>query len=749
MTDYDFRQLNDKEFEVLATDLLSGRDDVRYERFKPGKDGGVDGRYFSPDGKEVVLQCKHWSATPLERLVKHLEIVELPKLKKLNPARYILALSHALSRTDKARIAKLLTPFVKTQSDVLGREDLNNLLFKQKEVELRHYKLWISSTTVLQYLLNKPIQDRSSVALNEILEDAHLYAPTANHDRALEKLDKLGTVIITGPAGIGKTTLADHLTLNYVARGYSFIRIAEEIREAEAVYESTEQQLFYFDDFLGRNYLEALTGHEGTHIVQFIKRIVRDKKKRFILTSRTTILNQGKLLIDVLQTNNLERNEFEVSISSFSEMDRARILYNHIWHSSLEPAFVDELYAGKRYRQVISHRNYNPRLIRYITDSGRLGECAPSDYWAYAKELLDNPAKVWENPFDAQHDDFGRALVLLVTLNGRPIEQSELAESYTRFIAHPDASAMNGRRDFLQNLRHLSGSLLSRTLIENHDPHLNLFNPSIGDFVLHRYSADLPSLRAGFCSLRSTASLWTLLNLEANELLASTARASIVTHILQTASAIEFVGYSADYIALALLRSTESIAELSATNPTVAAAARFLALSDCPTQLGDVASALHWCLANLLVTQDEVAKFLGEAVELSPDSTELPILSDLIRHLDEDRAQHLWPALEEAAVAYFTDAVHDEFPDEDVFRAVEPGDTRDAERNLSQMVEGKLEALGIPITDSAVELVMDAFDVSGRMDDYFRPEYDDDHREHRTFSGPQADAIDDLFDRTR
>ena len=34
VTDYDFRQLNDKEFEILGTELLSKRDNVRYERFK-------------------------------------------------------------------------------------------------------------------------------------------------------------------------------------------------------------------------------------------------------------------------------------------------------------------------------------------------------------------------------------------------------------------------------------------------------------------------------------------------------------------------------------------------------------------------------------------------------------------------------------------------------------------------------------------------------------------------------------------
>ena len=89
MTDYDFRQLNDKEFEILGTELLSKRDNVRYERFKPGKDAGVDGRYFRPGGGEVILQCKHWSTSPLERLVKHLEEVELPKIKRLKPVRYV------------------------------------------------------------------------------------------------------------------------------------------------------------------------------------------------------------------------------------------------------------------------------------------------------------------------------------------------------------------------------------------------------------------------------------------------------------------------------------------------------------------------------------------------------------------------------------------------------------------------------------------------------------------------------------
>ena len=47
MSDYDFSTLNDKEFEVLCADVLSTVHGHRFERFKPGKDAGVDGRYFT------------------------------------------------------------------------------------------------------------------------------------------------------------------------------------------------------------------------------------------------------------------------------------------------------------------------------------------------------------------------------------------------------------------------------------------------------------------------------------------------------------------------------------------------------------------------------------------------------------------------------------------------------------------------------------------------------------------------------
>ena len=100
MTNYDFASLHDKEFEVLIADLLSLEHGTRFERFKAGRDGGIDGRYFAPAGGQVIFQCKHWAKTGLPALLRSLQNTEYPKVVRLNPTRYIIATSLSLSATD-------------------------------------------------------------------------------------------------------------------------------------------------------------------------------------------------------------------------------------------------------------------------------------------------------------------------------------------------------------------------------------------------------------------------------------------------------------------------------------------------------------------------------------------------------------------------------------------------------------------------------------------------------------------------
>src|SRR5437763_451175 len=121
MSDYDFSSLNDKEFESLVVDLLSEEEGKRFERFKPGRDKGVDGRYFSPSTSlETIVQCKHWIRTPVNQLINRLITDELPKVQRLKPARYIVGISNPLSRANKEAIFEKFRDFIKTPSDILG-----------------------------------------------------------------------------------------------------------------------------------------------------------------------------------------------------------------------------------------------------------------------------------------------------------------------------------------------------------------------------------------------------------------------------------------------------------------------------------------------------------------------------------------------------------------------------------------------------------------------------------------------------
>jgi adenylate kinase family enzyme len=550
MTDYDFKSLNDKEFEIFCADLLSEVENIRFERFKAGKDEGVDGRFFNANDEEIILQVKHRPGISINQLIKILSETEKPKIEILDPIRYVLAVSSPLSRKNKTTIFNALYPHIKSESDIYGKEDLNDLLRKYPHIEKNHYKLWINSTNVLSLIINHGIYGRSEFSAEQIIKSSNKYVVTKNHASALDLLERYGVLIIIGDPGVGKTTLAEQLCLHYIANGFEYFNIIEDIHQAESTFNSEKKQLFYFDDFLGRLYLEALNGHEGNRITQFMRRIASHKNKRFILTSRTTILNQGKILIDSFDHNNLHKNEYKLHIQNLSELDKAQILYNHIWHSNLENEYIDQLYFEKRYHKIIKHKNFNPRLISYITDSSRVTEASANDYWQYIVDSLNDPSMVWENPFIAQQDDFGRSLIILVVLNGGPMDENLLRIAYQKYISLPENQYMNGRGDFLSNIKLLAGSFLTRTTNnQSNQTNIDLFNPSIGDYILSRYQNDEQLVRNVMSCLNTQRSLLTLRSFSLNKYISKSQLHIICKHILRLHSSSDFLTSNPAYIA--------------------------------------------------------------------------------------------------------------------------------------------------------------------------------------------------------
>ncbi|MCK4913510.1 MAG: restriction endonuclease [Planctomycetes bacterium] len=508
---YDFSQLNDKEFEIIVTDLLSVVFNKRIERFKHGRDGGVDGRFYSDTNQEIIIQSKHYLKSGYKALLSTLR-KEVIKIKKLKPERYILVSSLPLSRDNKKEIKNVLNPFVKMDNDIFGQEDLNDILSQNPKIEEKHFKLWFSSTTVFGILLHNAIKGRSEFEIEQIKKRTLKYVQTQNHSKAHEILKNNNVIIISGEPGIGKTTLAENLCLEYVANDYEFLDIEESLREAESVYIRGKKQIFYFDDFLGSNYFEAIENKKDSHIIKFIERIKNDNTKKFILTSRTNILNSGLLHSSIFSTQKIRKNEFLLTIDRLDNLEKARILYNHIWFSELNEDFMEEIYRDKRYHQIIKHENFNPRLIEFITDNDRLNVVS-DEYWSYISKTLDNPKDIWNNCFKNQNNAFVRSLVILTVFNGSQITEEELRKSFNALIDIENLkNPSHTEKDFNSTAQLATKSFLSRNKsIYSHI--YSLFNPSIADYILNEYNKDVRKLINIFKSLYTIKSLEMLISL--------------------------------------------------------------------------------------------------------------------------------------------------------------------------------------------------------------------------------------------
>jgi cytidylate kinase len=744
MNQYDFSGLSDKEFESLSIDLISAHYGVQFERFKDGKDQGIDGRFQSSGKGKWILQCKHWKKTSLSQLVKSLGKTESPKVTKLAPDRYILTVSKELSAGNKSAISEALGPHIKNQDDIHGIESLNDILSKHPEIERRHYKLWITSTNTLSHFLNKPILDRSEFKIEEILSRAKLYAMTSNHEKARQHLELKRALVITGEAGIGKTTLAEHLALECIANGFEFIHIAEKIGEAESVFEKEKKQVFYFDDFLGSNYTAAISGHEGSHISEFMLRVSRDPKKRFILTSRTNILNQGRIHVKDLTSSSFVRSEFELTLNTLDLMDKARILYNHIWHSDLDDSYIDEIYKDHRYRKIITHRNFNPRLIEFITDSYNSSELAPTQFWDHINDTLTNPSQVWRHPFEAQHDDFGRAAILLVTLNGKSSQESAIASAYNVFASSARNANLQGVRDFSINLRHLCKSMLNRTAHESSSTQLSLFNPSIGDYVLHRYAKDIPTLECAAASLASRTAIDTLISMQVHGTIASSELRSIAASVLD--DRMRPLGdYSKSFIVAACLAYRRTNPPMQNPDPRVVAALRHaLALSDVCEAKSEV-KAVEWALELGAIGEMDAVRIIQTMAERA-DSEDLTRIAGIIKTMTNEAQTAIIPTISTAGIHYLIDEVRNEISSSQVFDNVDPGNLDVAEQTARNLIEEKLRSFGAAYSEDDVDEILNWYNVEDRMSDHFYNWPEDDSNEG-TQSNIGMAEVDDLFER--
>ena len=90
----------------------------------------------------------------------------------------------------KDELKALLAPYVVSSNDVIGPHNLNTYLREFREIEQKQFKLWFSSVSLLNTILNNAIEGRTMLYLEKIKSKIRLYVVTKSLDKANELLDK-------------------------------------------------------------------------------------------------------------------------------------------------------------------------------------------------------------------------------------------------------------------------------------------------------------------------------------------------------------------------------------------------------------------------------------------------------------------------------------------------------------------------------------------------------------------------------
>lgn len=512
MTTYDFRALSPEDFVRLCSDLIHAELGGRLESFTTGPDSGIDFRLALSNGL-VIGQCKHYADSPFRTLLAKVRNQELPRVRRLSPDRYILTTSLGLTPRNKRQLFDLLQPHCISPADIYGKDDLNHLLRKHPDVEEQHYKLWLTSAATLRRVLDEDLLADSASHLDEVRRRLSRYVQNASLHRANEILEEHHVCIISGIPAIGKTTLAEVLIAQLVDKhDFTFYRINSRLEEIRRIKDKSKRQVFYFDDFLGRTELAPLERNEDRHLVDLMRQVGDTDGWRLVMTTREYIMNAAKSRYEAIHQLPAGFARCIIDLADHTRSVRARILYNHIYFSSLPKSHKVALLENQAYLEVVDHRNYSPRTVEFMTDYNYVRHQSPEEYVSSFLGSLDDPRSTWEHPFLHQIGASGQRLVLTVATLPRGVHEEDARECFQKLGDYRRAKygLVLEAGEWDEALRTLDG-----TFVATHKagPHvvLKLHNPSVEDFVkdhLRRSPSDLDDLLASAVFFEQYVNIW-------------------------------------------------------------------------------------------------------------------------------------------------------------------------------------------------------------------------------------------------
>lgn len=424
------------------------------------------------------MQCKHYADSTVSKLCSVLKNDELPKIIKLKPKRYLLFTSLKLMPANKKAIVKALDDNILV-NDIWGREELNDEISKYSAVEKRNYKLWFKSIEVLEHIINKKYVNKAQMSLNRIKPKITYYVEQDIFNTAYSILQNQNILVIKGNPGVGKSMLANALTLRYLLEGHEYYEI-QSIDEFYQLYEqdSDRKQIFFFDDFLGQTEINSnfsSTFCKNMDDIYEDRRLSPHGSKKFILTTRNYILNSAKELSS--ENHGIFDNKFIIELELQDDARNCAIFAKRLKYEKIN---CEEIIKGEKYMSIINHKNFTPRIIDIIL-------CRYKNEDNIVEKLmqaLDNPEDIWKNSVEAL-DRNAESLIYILLLYNYGVSLKQLRDDYDNYNL---VRANHYRYEIIDNafnkvLKEMDGSFININATDNE---VKYINPSLEDYIKNK-----------------------------------------------------------------------------------------------------------------------------------------------------------------------------------------------------------------------------------------------------------------------
>lgn len=266
--------------------------------------------------------------------------------------------------------------------------------------------------------------------------------------------------------------------LAHSREGFQIIPISEDANEGYDAWKDGEQQLFYYDDFLGQtNFAESLGKNEDSRLERFISRVKRNDNKHFILTTRDQIFRSAVVSSDRIRRIANQVDQETITIDDYDRYTKGLILFNHIYFSSLGIEDRANIINDGKYFDYIDHVNYSPRIVEQVLNRSN-GDLAT--FYQDLENSLTNPQDLWIASYSGLSEIAQRILRLIISYPPAGANEDLLR---TQLLGVEIGSYTQALRVLDGTWIRIAGDHEGETLIE-------FANPSCRDFIIHKVDSE-------------------------------------------------------------------------------------------------------------------------------------------------------------------------------------------------------------------------------------------------------------------